>query len=131
MVKKRNGEYYPAARKVCKSCCGEYGHKPCRSCKADKPIEDFYWAKSGNSDTRRPMPDCKICWRQVKNLREKGHKIPPKKKPGPAKMSSYGKKPPGWTPAPTAEKLAEIHRRYSPPRQWLEHQAYWRGEQSA
>jgi hypothetical protein len=105
----RNGAHYPAARKICKVCCGNEGHKPCRTCKGDKPISQFYWIKSGNSDVRRPMPDCKDCWREAKNLRTKGHKTPPRRKTGPKPGTAYGRKPPGWTPPPTAEQLAGIH----------------------
>jgi hypothetical protein len=119
-AKARNGSYYPAARKICKLCCGDEGHKPCRTCKADKTIGDFYWIKSGNSDVRRPMPDCKVCWREAKNLRTKGHKTPPRRRSGPKPGTSYGgRRPAGWTPPPTAEQLAALHHSYSPPPGWV------------
>lgn len=114
VARARNGAHYPAARKICKLCCGDEGHKPCRACKVDKPIGDFYWIKSGNSDVRRPMPDCKTCWREAKNLRTKGHKTPPRRKTGPKPGASYGRRPPGWTPPPTAEQLAALYWMASP-----------------
>ena len=116
----RNGEPFPCARKICNMCAGKEGHKVCRTCKGDKDIAEFYWVKSGNSDVRRPMADCKDCYREAKNLRQRGHKKPLRGARGPKPGASYnGRKTPGWTPPPTAAQLAAIHRNYSPPAGWV------------
>lgn len=126
----KNGRQAP--RKQCRVCNGSLGHKKCFTCREDKPIAKF--KKEYHKGRQFPLSYNRNCWTCIYARRkELGTSKHPKKKLyakeiGPRRLAS-GKLPTGWTPPPTAEQLAAIHRRYSPPRSYVE--SMLRGEQSA
>jgi hypothetical protein len=104
-------------RKQCRICNGELGHKPCYTCKEDLPIDRFSVVRKPGA-LPYPRRDCKKC---VYRLRKLGKAEPARKRGRPTASQVFITRPRtvGWTPPPTADQLAGVHARYSPPPGWV------------
>jgi hypothetical protein len=119
----RSGYGADVERKHCQVCTGKFGEKPCGTCGQIKTIDKFPTDKhpSGLISYRRNCWSCVYAERKRRGTaayREQKTRAPYGKRNrdelGPRKLAS-GVKPVGWTPPPTAEQLAAIHRRYQQP----------------
>ena len=118
IVTTRRGAKTP--RKQCLVCNGALGHKPCFTCKEDLPMSRYSVVRKKNVPGSLPYPrrDCMKCVYRIQNERRRKRpedRIKPGPKPG---FNRKASRPAGWTPPPTLDQLAAIHRRYSPPPGW-------------
>lgn len=87
----------------CLLCNSSLGHKPCKVCKIDKPIDQYQRVKPNGQGRSYYRSDCNRC-------RKLAYQTPRKPRPEHYEPRlAKAKERPGYTSPPTADELAALH----------------------